>query len=130
MSRDGEDPQALTLTWMRGKLEALQELLADLGVAPATVIEIVRRAVNEMLAENAAELLAAELALVGPEGVVQCSACRADIVWIRTVKGRKSPCNARRLSVTTPEGKTVTGYESHYSTCPKAGEFRRGAYRR
>ena len=77
-----------------------------------------------------------------------CSGCGAEIVWIKTAAGKTMPCDPmpkRYWQKDKASGKVVTvrgnviscefegdpdtmsglGYISHFSTCPKAGEFRR-----
>ena len=54
-----------------------------------------------------------------------CKGCGHTIGWIRTVKGKNIPVDLRRLTITTAEGATVSGYESHYATCPQATHFRK-----
>lgn len=76
----------------------------------------------------------------------KCKACGAEIIWIKTPNGKNMPCNAQKipykntfpkgdLVLVTPEGKIARGtfdlesdtygYESHFATCPVAGNFRR-----
>ena len=52
--------------------------------------------------------------------VVECSTCGKRIVWVQTENGKRAPCDARMLTITTPEGKTVRGWESHFATCRDA----------
>lgn len=61
-----------------------------------------------------------------PDGVLRvvCRSCKAGIYMIRSEKGKYIPCNRKRLTVVTLEGKTVSGYESHFATCPFAGQYR------
>lgn len=77
-----------------------------------------------------------------------CRGCGAQIVWIRTKKGKSMPCNAVILTykkvpggserIVTPDGEVVSGitgvpaneadgngYTSHFATCRKASNFRR-----
>jgi len=73
-----------------------------------------------------------------------CRSCGARIRWIRTVGGKAMPCNAQPITFTrgggpetfvTPEGKVergkrdpggdLTGYISHFATCPQADRHRR-----
>lgn len=73
-----------------------------------------------------------------------CSSCGARIRWIRTVGGKAMPCDAQLITFTrgggpeafvTPEGKVergkrdpdgdLTGYISHFATCPQADRHRR-----
>lgn len=55
----------------------------------------------------------------------ECGSCRAPINWIVTKAGKRMPVDPRRLNVTTAEGVTVSGFTSHFATCPRAHEHRR-----
>lgn len=77
-----------------------------------------------------------------------CRGCGAEIVWVKTTAGKSMPCNPGAVpfwarpgapgKAITPLGKVVScdfigerdrvsgfGYVSHFSTCPKAKEFKR-----
>ena len=73
-----------------------------------------------------------------------CRSCGARIRWIKTVAGKAMPCNATPIrfergggpeTFVTPEGKVergkrdhegeLTGYISHFATCPYADRHRR-----
>lgn len=73
-----------------------------------------------------------------------CRSCGARIIWIKTVNGKAMPCNAEPLTFNRgggPEtfvmesGKVergkrdrdgeLTGYISHFATCPNASRHRR-----
>lgn len=73
-----------------------------------------------------------------------CRSCGVRIVWIKTVGGKAMPCNAQPITFqkgggpetfVTPEGKVergkrdpdgdLTGYISHFATCPYADRHRR-----
>lgn len=59
-------------------------------------------------------------------GVVQqCSSCQAEIVWIKTLKGRAAPCDAKPVSILTLDGAVVRGYVSHFATCPNGAAHRK-----
>lgn len=58
-----------------------------------------------------------------------CRSCGAAIVWIQTAKGKRSPCDAARCIITTPAGVTVVGHQSHFASCPSAGDHRRASRR-
>lgn len=77
----------------------------------------------------------------GPTAV--CLSCRAPIVWVTSVKGKKIPCDAKtRAFVPCPRGTVVTDarngvglvvagagvnlYTPHWATCPYAGQHRKG----
>jgi hypothetical protein len=58
------------------------------------------------------------------DGHGKCRSCRADIVWLMTVGGKRMPVNAE----TVRAGDTI--YEhgrhvSHFSTCPEQEQWRR-----
>ena len=80
----------------------------------------------------------------------KCRGCGADIVWIQTPGGKSMPCDPVPVyyklqakgpeKLITPEGVTVScertgnpaeatgfGYVPHWSTCPSAGDFKKGA---
>ena len=66
-----------------------------------------------------------------PKDISQCRGCDADIVWMKTMRGKKIPVN---VMPTEPEfrgpnaGETGFKYgehQAHFATCPVAGEFRR-----
>lgn len=67
-----------------------------------------------------------------------CKGCGAEILWLRTKDKKVMPCNPKALRVLIPTGETVlsnsellpvyqvmSGYASHFATCPKADELRR-----
>lgn len=83
--------------------------------------------------------------------MAKCKSCGADIVWIKTKRGKMMPCNptaiayrfAERcetdaLMMVTEDGKVdrgvpdacswMTGYVSHFATCPYAEKHRRLKY--
>jgi hypothetical protein len=61
-----------------------------------------------------------------------CKGCGAEIVWSVTQLGKRIPLDARPerrfLLLSDPgEGvRLVDTYQSHFATCPKAPEFRKG----
>ena len=81
--------------------------------------------------------------------MARCKACGAEIEWIRLTSGKMHPCDAEKIfykadggrdRIVTPEGEIVagtimtqitgsvnllSGYSSHFATCPFADEFRR-----
>lgn len=76
--------------------------------------------------------------------MAKCKKCGEEIIWIRTSRGKAMPCNPKRIPfvrdpmgrfmLVTMNGETVRasidiesdeyGYESHWSTCPAADDFR------
>lgn len=82
--------------------------------------------------------------------MARCKGCGAEIIWIETTGGKAIPCDPEHIiywalpgakgKVVTPNGEVVScvfegdtqtatgiGYISHWSTCRKAGQFRRKA---
>lgn len=65
---------------------------------------------------------------------IHCKGCGAEIVFLTTELGAKMPCDAKPLKVLVPVQphaypmiyQVENGYVSHFSTCPKADEFRKG----
>jgi hypothetical protein len=55
----------------------------------------------------------------------KCSGCGQEIVFIDTPAGRKAPCDPKVVLITADDGQTYRGRVSHFSTCPKAGQFRK-----
>jgi hypothetical protein len=62
-------------------------------------------------------------------GKAICKYCNEEIQWIRTASGKMMPCEKKRRVIIGLDGKTYTGYETHYAYCPQAEKARR-AYRR
>ena len=60
-----------------------------------------------------------------PEGQGRCRSCGASLVWIKLTSGNVMPCDPRPQTVITAEGKTLTGYTSHFATCPYAASHRK-----
>lgn len=59
-----------------------------------------------------------------PKKVVSCTGCGAGVVWLSTEKGRAMPCDEGSVV----DGDTVfdfSRHKSHFSTCSKAGQFRK-----
>lgn len=77
----------------------------------------------------------------------KCRGCGAEIIWIKTLGGKSMPCDPEQVmywekakakgKVVTPNGEVLScefsgdlnnatgmGYVSHWSTCPKATDFR------
>ena len=57
--------------------------------------------------------------------LVQCKACKQNIHFVETKKGRLMPCNPKKLTVITVMGDVVSGWEAHFATCPQADKFRK-----
>jgi len=55
-----------------------------------------------------------------------CKSCNADVYWITAKKtGNPMIVNTKRFVILTELGEMVSGFESHFSTCPFAGKHRR-----
>ncbi len=73
-----------------------------------------------------------------------CRSCNAEIIWVKTAKGKNMPIDAEELehlnggdraftifdregnSMRVEPGETVVGHLSHFGTCPNADKHRRG----
>jgi len=44
---------------------------------------------------------------------------------LKTKTGKAMPVDQTKLTIVTNSGETVTGYESHFSTCPEAKNWRK-----
>jgi len=68
-----------------------------------------------------------------PKDVKQCRACDADIVWLKTKRGKWMcvnvvPTKSEFRGPTAGETKyTHDEHEPHWATCPCAGEFRKAS---
>jgi KaiC/GvpD/RAD55 family RecA-like ATPase len=58
--------------------------------------------------------------------VNKCRGCGAEIRFITTDKARQMPVDAKRVTVVTEDGRTMTAYMPHWATCTKADDFRGG----
>jgi hypothetical protein len=59
---------------------------------------------------------------------VNCRSCGAKIAFIRTPRGKSHPVDATPRKVWIQVGdewRLVSGYESHFATCPRADEHRK-----
>jgi hypothetical protein len=60
----------------------------------------------------------------------ECRSCHAEIVWLKTAKGKNMPVNASKGADMRDEmgllwESGVEGLVSHYETCPQAKEWSR-----
>lgn len=56
---------------------------------------------------------------------VQCSSCRAPIVWFRTKNGKRMPVDAETTKPTDAEHQLdLTRHRSHFATCPNSDQHR------
>lgn len=58
--------------------------------------------------------------------VSTCKSCGASIQWVLMQKtGKRNPLDINKKVIVTESGEVVSGYESHFSTCPNAGQHRK-----
>jgi hypothetical protein len=55
---------------------------------------------------------------------LSCRSCGELIQFITSKEGKKIPCNLDMKKIVTTDGQVIRGYESHFSTCPNADEWR------
>lgn len=56
--------------------------------------------------------------------ISKCKGCGADIIWVKTKNGKSMPCDAKKQIIVTETGEVVSGYTSHFATCPKSKDFK------
>ena len=64
------------------------------------------------------------------ESITKCRACGAPIIWARTENEKHIPLDAEpvmRFVVDRGVARRRWTYETHFTTCPNANEFRKGA---
>lgn len=54
----------------------------------------------------------------------RCRGCGAMIVFIRTPQNNAMPCQEKRISVVTAEGRVVQGHEPHWGYCSAHKSYR------
>lgn len=59
-------------------------------------------------------------------GIGKCKGCGADLEWWTTTKGQSIPMNPMPVQGTNDHAPSV----AHFSTCPKAGDFRKSSAQR
>ena len=73
---------------------------------------------------------------VGRMPMAKCKSCEAEVVWIRTKRGKSMICDPELSdwpdgTVVTVGGQTLTnggrGYRTHWASCPSAGRHRKSA---
>jgi hypothetical protein len=58
--------------------------------------------------------------------IVKCRGCDEDIMFFKSAKtGKMIPVNLRLITIVTKDGYFHKGFETHFSTCPKAEQFRK-----
>lgn len=55
----------------------------------------------------------------------KCKGCGADIIFIKTIKGGKMPCDPKKITIITGMGIVYKGYQPHWDICPNADDFRK-----
>lgn len=62
-------------------------------------------------------------------GITTCSACKAEIIFMKTIKGKNQPFDSKPIKATilNSEGKAqvVDTFMPHHATCPDADRFRK-----
>ena len=56
--------------------------------------------------------------------IVRCRGCNAKIIWFKTEAGKNMPVDADTVEADDDE-LDLDRHISHFSTCPKANQFRR-----
>lgn len=55
-----------------------------------------------------------------------CKGCGKAVLWIQGKSGKWIPCDPTpKLTVVLEDGEVVSGFQSHFATCPQANQFRR-----
>jgi len=54
----------------------------------------------------------------------KCRGCNRTIDFIMTEVGKKMPIDLKKITIVTLDGKVVSGFTSHFATCPKSYEFK------
>ncbi len=54
-----------------------------------------------------------------------CRSCKADILWIATLKGKAHPVDPQKLTIYDEEGAVRRGWITHFATCPSAAQHRK-----
>lgn len=71
--------------------------------------------------------------------ISKCSGCGAEIYWVKTTAGADMPLDTKRHTILIPESWTqgakgetadakwitVSGFQSHFSTCPRREQFKK-----
>ncbi len=56
----------------------------------------------------------------------RCRSCNAPMFWIKSATtGKNIPCDVEVIRVVTEAGDVVSGYASHFSSCPNAAQHRK-----
>ena len=58
------------------------------------------------------------------EHIVQCSSCKANIIFLRTKNGKQMPVDAATVMHDDYEFSPKKGHISHFATCPDADKYR------
>ena len=54
----------------------------------------------------------------------ECRACGKEIVWVKTVTGKRMPCDVQ-ARIIEYEGQKLVALISHWAKCPAADEWRK-----
>jgi len=54
----------------------------------------------------------------------RCQKCRAELKWIKTIKGKSMPADPKLITIVTEDGEIVKGYTPHWATCNDPDHFR------
>ena len=58
--------------------------------------------------------------------LIPCKSCGRMIHYVETRNHRRMPCHDKKVTVITLLGDVVTGWETHWGSCPEADNFRKG----
>jgi hypothetical protein len=57
----------------------------------------------------------------------RCKSCHAQILWVVMESEKLMPCDPAPVTIVSREGKVVSGFISHFATCPNAAQHRKAA---
>ena len=57
--------------------------------------------------------------------IVRCSSCRAQIIWLKTAKGKNMPVDADTVKPEDTVFDAESDHISHFATCPNANQHRK-----
>lgn len=56
----------------------------------------------------------------------ECQSCQAEIIFLKTGKGKSIPVDAESVTEGDELFEPRAGHVSHFATCPDADKFRKG----
>lgn len=56
---------------------------------------------------------------------IRCKECNAEIKFIRTIKGKQMPVDAKPIKGITETGVMISVYTPHWATCSNPNKFRK-----